>query len=186
MQKYVHYLVKTRAGNIMLGALLVLSAAIGYGLYYYVDRYVPKEGATTFDEAYDLSLGTYDGTEVDLSDYKHELLVMHTWATWCPYCADELRALSDLKGQYGDQIHIIAVNRAEPMQEAQAFSDALNLPNKIEILVDPDDAFFKKIGGYAMPETVFINRRGEVFFHQRGPMKMDEVTARLDAMIADQ
>jgi thiol-disulfide isomerase/thioredoxin len=166
----------------LIAAALAGVLVIGSGVYWYLER--PDPNAETFTDAYELTLQAYDGSEVRLSDFKREILIVHTWASWCPYCGEELQNLARLKEQYGDDITILAVNRAEPADEARAFTRNLGIPDgTMEIMLDPDDAFYKEIEGYAMPETVFIHDNGEVFFHQRGPMKMDEVRTMIDQLV---
>ncbi len=152
---------------------IVLGGAVAY---YFFTR--PTPGAETFREEFNLSLRSYDGKEVPLSDFKRSIIVAHTWASWCPYCGAELQSLSELKKEFGDAITVLAVNRAESLEEARAFTDPLGLSG-VEILLDPEDEFFRSIGGYAMPETVFIDSNSEVIFHQRGPMQMEEVRAQI-------
>lgn len=175
----IKQILSTRNGRIALGALIVL--VIASGLFYW--RYHPRAGSVSFHSEYELVLKDYEGHDVRLSQFKREVLVVHAWATWCTYCADELKNLATLKKKYGDSIVILAPNRAESVQTAKPFTDALNLGDSITYLLDPDDAFYKSIGGYAMPETLFINDRGEVFFQQRGPMNIGEVEQKINALI---
>lgn len=161
--------------QLLIGGLVLILIG-GAMAYYFYTR--PTPGAETFREEFNLTLRTYDGAEVPLSDFRRSLIVAHTWASWCPYCSAELQNLSELKKEFGDAITVLAVNRAESLEEARAFTDPLGISG-IEILLDEDDSFFRSIGGYAMPETVFIDSNSEVIFHQRGPMQMDEVRARI-------
>lgn len=170
----------TRNRALIIGFALV--ALIAMGIYWWFFS-LPEESAETFTGEYELVLTDYDGNPVELSEYKRDLLVAHVWASWCPYCGEELQNLMRLKEEYGDDVRILAVNRAEPEADAKAFTQALGIdPAAVELLLDPDDAFFKSVGGYAMPETIFINSRGEIIFHQRGPMKVDEVIEQVNAL----
>jgi thiol-disulfide isomerase/thioredoxin len=170
---------KSRNGRIALAAIvLVLLVSLLFWI-----RYHPRAGAVSFAPTYELTLKDYSGNDVRLSQYKREVLVVHAWATWCVYCADELKNLATLKKKYGDNIEILAPNRAESVYTAKPFTDALDLGETITFLLDPDDVFYKSIGGYAMPETLFINDRGEVFFHQRGPMNLVEVETKIGELI---
>lgn len=165
---------------ILVGCLVALLAG---GVYWWFFS-LPEESAETFTGEYELVLKNYEGDEIQLSEYKRELLVVHIWASWCPYCGEELQNLMRLKDEYGDDVRILAVNRAEPEAEAKSFTQSLGIdPMAVELLLDPDDEFFKSVGGYAMPETIFINARGEIIYHQRGPMKVDEVIAQLSTLI---
>lgn len=178
MVRMKQWMPKTRNARIVVVcAVLVIFTS---GLFYW--RYNPRAGTVSFQPSYELVLKDYDGNDVRLSQFKREILVVHAWATWCTYCADELKNLATLKNKYGDRIEIIAPNRAESVYVAKPFTDGLGLGNSIRFLLDPDDAFYKSIGGYAMPETLFINDRGEVFFQQRGPMNTAEAEQKISEL----
>ncbi len=151
-------------------------------LWRFYAAYSPLPPEATFEDEFALTLKRYDGSDVQLSAFEDSVLVVYLFASWCPYCGDEMRALARLKDQYADAVTILAVNRAEPLIDAKAFTDALNLTG-IEYLLDPEDALYKKIGGYAMPETVFITDRGEVLYHQRGPIQVTELETKLRELI---
>ncbi len=169
---------KSRNGRIAVAAILLIIVAVGF---FYL-RYRPRSGTVTFEAEYELVLKDYAGEDVRLSQFKREILVVHSWATWCTYCAEELRNLASLKTKYGDRIEILAPNRAESVHVAKPFSDQLGLGESMRFLIDSNDAFYKSVGGYAMPETLFINDRGEVFHQQRGPMNMTEVEEKISAL----
>jgi len=133
--------------------------------------------------AYSLILKDYDGKEVHLYEYRRKVLIAYAWASWCTYCGAELENLSKEKGLYGSEVQIVAINRAESRQDAKNFTDKLNLSFPIVFLLDPEDQFFKTIGGYAMPETVFIDEKGEIDFHQRGPIKIEEVDKKIQEVL---
>ncbi len=161
-------------------AFLVLVALllIGSSLYYYF-WYQPPANESTFREEYALVLKDYAGNDVELADFRREILIVYAWASWCPYCGKELEYLSELKGRYGDELSIVAVNRAEPLVEAKDFTDKLQGMEKLVLLLDSGDALYKQIDGYAMPETIFINSSGDIIYHQRGPIKPEEVNAKV-------
>jgi thiol-disulfide isomerase/thioredoxin len=163
-------------------SLIIIMLIVSVAAYMYF-RYTPRAGTDTFQAEYDLVLKDYDGNDVRLSDFKREILVVHAWATWCTYCKEEITNLATLKTKYGENIVILAPNRAESIYEAKPYSDALNLGDRVKFLLDPQDSFYKSIDGYAMPETLFINERGEILFHQRGPMNIVEVEEKISALL---
>ena len=138
---------------------------------------------TTFSKEYALTLSDYNGVAVHLYDYRRKVLVAYAWASWCPYCALELQNLSVLKKTYGENIQIVAINRGESLQVARTYTNAISNVDGIVFLLDPMDAFFKEIGGYAMPETVFIDGGGDIIFHQRGPIHIEEVRAKIEELL---
>lgn len=143
-----------------------------------------KPPADTFKDEYALTFRSYDGADVSLSQFKKKVLVAHTWASWCTFCTEELKNLSRIKEVYGDEIEVVAINRAEPLGDARAFTDSLALSPGVVLLLDPADSFFKHIEGYHMPETVFIDRSGVIVFHQRGPLSFDDAVQKINELMA--
>jgi thiol-disulfide isomerase/thioredoxin len=137
----------------------------------------------TFGKEYGLTLFDYSGKAVHLFDYRRKVLIAYAWASWCPYCGAELQNLAELKKTYGESIAIVAINRSEPLAVAKAFTDHLQNTDGLVFLTDPSDAFFKEIGGYAMPETVFIDVGGAVTFHQRGPIQISGVDEKIKELL---
>ncbi|WP_206872404.1 TlpA disulfide reductase family protein [Clostridium zeae] len=48
------------------------------------------------DKAIDFKLKTLDGKEVSLSDLKGKNIFINFWATWCPYCVQEMPEIEKL------------------------------------------------------------------------------------------
>ncbi len=166
---------------IISALFLVLIAAAAYWFFF---RPAPLPPEATFRDEFALVLKDYDGNDVSLAEYSGTVLVVYLFASWCPYCGDEMRSLAALKARYADRVTILAVNRAEPAIEAKAYTDALLLTDLVYLL-DPDDSLYKQIGGYAMPETVFITARGEVLYHQRGPIQVSALEEKLRELVGE-
>lgn len=138
-----------------------------------------KKDASLFE------LEDYEGNTYVLKDFRTDIIVVNSWASWCPFCVNELPDFKKLKEAYEDKVSIVAINRAEPTQTAKSFSDGLNLEETITFLVDPTDSFYKSIGGFAMPETLFLNKKGEVLLQKKGPMKFEEMESILKGILED-
>lgn len=160
-------------------ALLVFAAFFAHFIF----RVQAKAKDTTFGKEYGLTLIDYSGKEVHLFDFRRKVLIAYAWASWCPYCGAELQNLAQLKKTYGDSVAIVAVNRSEPLPVAKAFTDHLQNTDGLIFLIDPNDVFFKEIGGYAMPETVFIDAGGAISYHQRGPIQIADVDAKIKELL---
>lgn len=155
-------------------AVLALLVAAVFGYRMWRDSQLPP----AFKSSPGFVLYDYEGNEVHLSDYTDRTIVAHSWASWCVYCAEELQNLAALKAQYGDEVVVVAVNRAEPALIAKDFTDKLDLPGVL-LLLDPSDAFYKQNQGYAMPETIGLKSNGDIIFHQHGPLKAEELVQYL-------
>ena len=158
---------------------------LGAGGFFFWNGY-PKESGQgdtyeqtlSADALFGLVLSDENGDFATLADYKGRNVIINAWATWCPYCAGELKELARVKNEYGDALIVIAVNRGEPREAARSYLAQKNLEGTLRYLFDPDDSFYKTIRGFSMPETIFIDKKGEVRFHKRGPMNTEELRRR--------
>ncbi|HUO50802.1 MAG TPA: TlpA disulfide reductase family protein [Candidatus Paceibacterota bacterium] len=168
----------SRASIVVLGvfAVLIVIAAVR-------SAYFPLKQQETFSKAFTLTLEDMNGNPVRLLGYENKIVIAYAWASWCPYCAKELQDLSKIKTDYGDKVQIVAINRAEDKATAAAYIASLTNVSGIVFLLDPTDSFFKSVGGYAMPETIFVQRSGQVAFHQHGPITYDQVSQELEKLL---
>ncbi len=120
----------------------------------------------------------YEGREVKLSDFRGKPAVVNAWAAWCPFCLDELPDFARLQEEFGDKIVVIAVDRGESLETAKKFSDKVGVGGRLILLLDPSDSFYKAIGGFSMPETIFVDEEGLIKYHKRGPMSLEEMRRR--------
>lgn len=130
-------------------------------------------------KAPEFSLKDYDGNSVSLADFKGKPVVVNSWAVWCPFCVKELDDFAKVQKEFGDKVTIIAIDRAESLETAKEFTDDLGVTDDLVFLLDPNDSFYQSIGGFSMPETLFVNGDGEIVFHKRGPMDEEEIRMRI-------
>lgn len=131
----------------------------------------------------EFALKDYNGQEIKLSDFRGKAVVVNSWAVWCPFCKEELKDFAAIRKEFGDKAAIIAVDRAEPRDTAKKFSDELGVSDDLIFLLDPDDTFYQSIGGFSMPETVFVDRDGLIRFHKRGSMPAEEIRRRIEDLL---
>ena len=121
-----------------------------------------------------LTFKDYDGNEVKLSDFSGNLIV-NSWAVWCPFCVDELPTFAELQAEFEGQVTVIAIDRAESLNKVKKYSDDLGVTDSFVFLLDSSDSFYREIGGFSMPETIFVSDSGNIELHKRGPMRIDEM-----------
>ncbi|MEX0649780.1 MAG: TlpA disulfide reductase family protein [Candidatus Andersenbacteria bacterium] len=133
-----------------------------------------------------VSLTDYEGNEVNVADFFGKPIVVNSWAVWCPFCVKELPDFVTVQKEFENQVTFIAIDRAEPRDVAKEFTDGLGITDDLVFLLDPRDSFYQAIGGFSMPETLFVNTDGEVVFHKRGPMPLEEIRQRTQALLQQQ
>lgn len=136
---------------------------------------ITNEGVSDFDAFASIALADYDDNSVSLDRFRGKPLVINSWAVWCPFCRQELPDFAALQKEFGDAVVIIAIDRGEPLEKAKSYTDELRITNDMTFLLDPPDAFYKAIGGFSMPETIFVTAAGDIALHKRGPMTLDEM-----------
>lgn len=130
------------------------------------------------------SLKDYNGKVVSRADFRGKALVINSWASWCTFCREELKDFATVQKEFGDRIVTVAVNRAEPVTVAKRYSDELGVTDKLVFLLDPADSLYQAIGGFSMPETIFVSTDGEIIVHKRGVMKTNEIRQKVAELLS--
>lgn len=136
-----------------------------------------------FDQAPAFTLEDWDGNEVSLTDFEGKLVILNSWAVWCPFCLDELPDFAQLQEEFGDRIVVIAIDRAESTTKQKKFTDELDVTGRLLFLNDPRDSFYRSIGGFSMPETLFVDGDGRIRIHKRGPMSIEEMREKVESIL---
>lgn len=163
----------------LIGSLIIVNNSSDTSL----DNNSAKQSKNTNLLPTDFTLKDYDGNDVSLADYIGKPLVINSWAAWCPFCVEELEEFAAVQKELGDAVVIIAIDRAESLSRAKSFTDELGVTDDLVFLLDSRDAFYKKIGGFSMPETVFVDKDGNIIIHKRGPMQASEIKDKINSIL---
>lgn len=70
----------------------------------------------------------FDGRPAYLADFRGKVLLVNVWATWCPYCLQEMPAIRDFHRDYRDRgFEALALSLDENPAEARAYLAARGL-----------------------------------------------------------
>lgn len=179
-------------GTILL--IAGIAAVIGIGFFWLNGRPGGSEGAMSAQHQqktapsapafFELVLEDYGGKAVRLADFHGRPLVINSWAAWCPFCKKELIDFAAAQKEFGDAVLMIAIDRAETKETAKKYSDELGVTDDLIFLLDSSDSFYQSIGGFSMPETIFVNTVGEIVTHKRGPMEIQEMREKIQQLIS--
>ena len=161
--------------------IIPVFAILGLAVFFWIKREVAPAALQPLERAAPevKGLKDYEGREVKLSDFRGKFVMVNTWASWCPFCLKELPDFAVVQEEVKDKIVIIAINRGESEETAKKYSEAQGITEKFILLLDPSDSFYAAIGGFSMPETIFLNELGIIIFHKRGPMAIGEMRERV-------
>lgn len=138
---------------------------------------------TQSEKVPDFRLQDYNGKTVNFADFAGKPLVINSWAAWCPFCRKELSAFAAIQKEFGDTVVVIAIDRAESLKTSKKYSDELGVTDDLIFLLDPQDSFYQSIGGFSMPETIFVDTDGNIIIHKRGPMDTQEIREKIQQLI---
>jgi len=179
-----------RSNFITLSVIVSIIAGLGFYAYLVTQKNTQvtldtsAAGTALGSEQGEFAYTDIEGNPIAISENLGKILVVNSWASWCPACANELPDLAKLGDEYAEKnVVVLAINRAEPKTTAAAYLTSINAVDGLQLVLDPNDKFYTSIDGFAMPETLFYDPKGNVIFHQRGAMTYQEIKAQVDSLI---
>ena len=117
----------------------------------------------------DAPLGkTLDGKTLRLSDFEGKPVIIFFWASWCPYCRNELPVLERLQAKTRERLPIVAIN-VEERDVFKKLQRALAGTTQLTHTYDPDEISAKALRKPSMlPYTLVLRADGSVAARQRG------------------
>ena len=102
--------------------------------------------------------------EMNLNDYKGNLVILNFWATWCAPCKDEMPSLDLLNENSNlDNLRIFPINIGkDTSQKSLTFFEDLKIKN-LEIYFDSPNTLAKKFKLRGLPTTILFNKDGLEF-----------------------
>ena len=124
----------------------------------------------------DFSLVCYDGTEFRLADTRGKVVFINLWATYCTPCKNELPYFQALYEAHPEDVVIIAVHPSLMLDDPEAYLAGRGYT--IPFATDKDDAVSRIVGSTGtLPQTVALNRKGEVVYNEIGSVTPETLDA---------
>lgn len=184
------------------GAAIVLLGLIAGGVTLYADRasksdlsrYATGELATlavpdTPMLAPDHVFKTRDGADATLADFRGKVVVVNVWAMWCAPCRTEMPTLATLAQAYeGTDLLVLPINVDATPDQITAGAAFIDDHAPLPFYSDPTFQLpFELPGKGAMPQTVLIDRKGQVRASYSGGADWagPEARALVEALLAE-
>ncbi len=125
----------------------------------------------------DFETDCLDGTRFRLSDTRGKVTFINLWATYCTPCVQELPHFDALYREHEGDIAMLAIHSSTVTDDPEEY-----LADKgwtIPFAVDTDDDRLWKIvnGSSTLPQTIVLNRHGEVIYNQKGSVTPEMLAA---------
>ena len=131
-------------------------------------------------------LKSNSGKPVSLGALRGQIVLVNFWASWCGPCRKEMPILEQLNRQYRAKgVTLVGVN-VEP-NTAAAVDWLKATPVSFPILFDVDSKVSKLYQVEGMPNTVILDRKGNVRYIHRGyqPGAENEYRDQIRALIRE-
>lgn len=158
-------------GALLSGALLVTGGCTSAGRtngngYIEGDSQVIQFGVDERKDPIELSAETIAGDELDLADYRGQIVVVNAWGSWCGPCNREMPLLAEAAEELGDRAAFLGINiRDSSRDDALAFerSHGVEYPS-LDGSSDPSVllAFRGSFRPAAVPSTAVLDEEGRV------------------------
>lgn len=114
-------------------------------------------------------------------------LVINFWATWCPYCVDEMPDLQELYAEYADRVSFAFVDAAdgkrERVEDAAAWLEEQGLAD-LPAYYDTSFEAQTSLGIYSYPTTVIVAADGEILTISPGRIDKESMRGALEYVVA--
>ncbi|MDC1112466.1 TlpA disulfide reductase family protein [Candidatus Pelagibacter sp.] len=102
--------------------------------------------------------------ELNLTDYKGNLIILNFWATWCAPCKKEMPSLDLLQTHKNlNNLKIFPINVGkDSIEQAENFFKDLKVKN-LELYFDSPVTLAKKFSLRGIPTSILFNKNGEEF-----------------------
>ena len=144
----------------------------------------PRESAKTIfleDEDWRMSLMSYSGEMVELSEMKGKPVFVNYWATWCPPCIAEMPSLQNLYDRYKDEVNFVFISNEDP-EVVKKFMEGRAYDLPLYTVVGRVPVAFETS---TLPTTILIGSGGRIVLYKTGAARWDskKVFSMMDELI---
>lgn len=114
-------------------------------------------------QAPDFTLPAVDGSDLNLSDFRGQAVLLNFWATWCPPCRAEMPAFERAYQEWQEMGFIIlAVNATHQDTRQAALEFVQQYGLSFPILFDLDGTINRLYQVRSLPTSFFIDPQGNI------------------------
>ena len=174
----------TRAHTFIAGIVIFFIAAGIAGFFIFKKPRRAQIPSSVFNSLPDITFQHIDGSTVSVSSLRGRSVILDVWASWCQLCSAHISPLSALQKEFGDTLVIIEVNRGESLEMVKKYLEQHSATTGLLFVLDANDSLYQAVGGFSMPETLFLDKEGRIADHTRGPIGIIEMRRRIQNLLA--
>ena len=180
---------KINLAVLMIGLLFTLGCAAGLATKTAEVRQplnqVTEFGTKIGERPPDFALVSTEGSAIVLGEFtrSEKPVIVYFFATWCPYCHQDLTALSKVYKEYENQIKIMAISLdlSEDMEKIKKYK--FNYPELQNVMFAPGtDDVLNKYQVIRTTTKFAINRNGTIIYSGSGAFDEEQWKILLSAL----
>ncbi|HLD87616.1 MAG TPA: TlpA disulfide reductase family protein [Candidatus Nanoarchaeia archaeon] len=131
----------------------------------------------------DFSITTLDGKIISLESFNEKPVLLYFFTTWCPYCKEDLTALSSLYADYEQDIHFVAIDMDLGEDPKKISEYRLKFPDLTGVLFATGNS--ETLSSYQIKYTTTkyaIGKDGKILYAGSGALTKSQWKTLLDAL----
>ena len=128
----------------------------------------------------DFSAECMDGSTFRLADCRGKVVFLNLWATWCTPCVQELPHFNTLYQEKEDAA-VLAIHSPEVLDDPADYLAGKGYAFPFAAVSEAEKLFEIVHGSAALPQTIVLNRSGEVIYNKVGSVTLEALEALYDA-----
>lgn len=133
-----------------------------------------REGMNVIEPAVsatEFTLMSTDGSDIKLSDYAGQFVLVNFWATWCPPCVKEMPALDNLHKHFSESnFKVLGVHAGPALATVKTFLE--KHPVDFDIVIDKKMGL-SSWGVTGLPTTFLVSPDGKMIYKAVGEREWD-------------
>lgn len=132
----------------------------------------------------DVNLPTMDGSSLQLSELRGQIVLINFWASWCPPCKAEMPDLQSIYTEYKDQgFTLLAINLTSGDNQDSAKAYVLENQYNFPVLFDLNGSVNNLYNVRAVPTSYLVDEHGIIQAVIIGRESEAAIKARIDALL---
>ncbi|HXH49489.1 MAG TPA: redoxin domain-containing protein [Terriglobia bacterium] len=116
---------------------------------------------------YRFILKSFSGSQVALSRFRGQAILIDVWATWCAPCYEAFPELGRIYQQTrGTGLVVVSIDQSDIAKDAQAYIEKMHYPWQN---FHDDGKVDQVFGNKPIPRTILIDAKGEIVFDEVSP-----------------
>lgn len=111
--------------------------------------------------------------EVTFAQFQGTPLVLNFWASWCPFCIEEMPGFERVNREFGGSVAFLGVDLQDDRALAKDLAERTGVTYRLA--EDRDGSLFAAVGGLGMPTTLLVSVDGHIEERITGPLQPDEL-----------